>query len=84
MEEIKEKLQEAENEISLLKELVIKGFKGIEKLSLQSETKFPGGSASAAAEHSETNKSEMMSTDANNGLESQTELELPLPVPNLF
>ena len=84
MKEIKEKLQEQENEINLLKELVIKGFKGIEKLSLQSETKFSSGSASTAAEHSETNKSEMMSTDANNGPESQTGPELPLPVPNLF
>jgi len=84
MKEIKEKLQEQDNEISLLKELVIKGFKGIEKLSSQSETRFSGVSASTAAEHSETNKSEMMSTDANNGPENQTGPELPPPVPNLF
>jgi len=69
MKEIIEKLQEQDKEISLLKELVIK---------------LSGGPASTAAEHCETNKNEMMSTDANNGPENQTGPELPLPVPNMF
>jgi len=69
MKEIIEKLQEQDKEISLLKELVLK---------------ISGGSASTASEHCETNKNEMMSTDANNGLENQIGPELPLPVPNMF
>ena len=82
MEEIKEKLREQENEIYLLKELIVKGFKGIENLS---QKKFADNSTSStAAEDSEANRSEITSDDANNDIEKQNGPELPLPVPNLF
>ena len=78
MEEIKEKLQEHENKMNILKEIIEKGFKRIENPSLRSE-KFSGGlSASKAAEDtSETNKGEMIHDD---GTKNKTGPELPQPV----
>ena len=84
MEEIKEKLHEQENEICLLKELIVKGFKGIENLSFQSEKVSDSSTSSTAAEDSEANKSEVTCDDINNDTENKTGPELPLPVPNLF
>ena len=86
MEEIKERLHEQENEIRLLKELIVKGFKGIENLSFQSPPKkfADSSTSSTAAEDSEASRSEMTSDDMNNDTENQTGPELPLPVPNLF
>ena len=84
MEEIKEKLHEQENEIRLLKELIVKGFKGIEN---QSQERFIDRSVlSYTAAAVETNENEMINNyDANNNsMENQSGPELPLPVPNLF
>ena len=82
MEEIKEKLEEHENKMNILKELIEKGFKEIKNPSLRSE-KFSGGlSASNAAEDtSETNKGEMIHDD---GTENKTGPELPQPVPDFY
>ena len=84
MEEIKEKLHEQENEIHLLKELIVKGFKGIEN---QSQQRFIDRSVAASyTATTETNESDMINNyDANNNdTENQNGPELPLPVPNLF
>ena len=83
MKEIKEKLHEQENEIYLLKELIVKGFKGIENLS---QERFIDRSVSSYTATAETNESEMINNyDANNNdTENQSGPELPLPVPNLF
>ena len=83
MEEIKEKLHKQENEIHLLKELVVKGFKGIKNLSFQSQEKFSESSA-GDPDDSEINKNEMTHDGTNNDMENQDGPELPLPVPNLF
>ena len=85
MEEIKEKLHEQENEIRLLKELIVKGFKGIENLSFQSQKKFADGSTTnTTAEDSEASRNEPTPDDTTNDTEYQAGPELPLPVPNLF
>ena len=84
MKEIKEKLHEQENEICLLKELIVKGFKGIENLSFQSEKVSDSSTSSTGAEDSEASRNEMTSDDINNDTENKTGPELPLPVPNLF
>ena len=81
METIKDKLHEQESEIRLLKELVVKGFKGIEKLSFQN---ISNGLSSTGEDDDEANKSKMVLDDPNDGTESQNGPELPLPVPNLF
>ena len=84
MKEIKEKLHEQENEMHLLKELVVKGFKGIENLPFHSEKVSDSSTANTTADDNEANRDEMTSDDFNNGVENKTGPELPLPVPNLF
>ena len=58
----------------------MKGFKGIESLSLQPQAS-SDRSVSTAADDSETNKGD---DDVTNGIENETGPELPLPIPNLF
>lgn len=82
IEELKEKLTEQENEIRLLKELVVKGFKGMENMPSQSE-KSVSPTATTAVED-ETDKIKVTVDDASNDTENHTGPELPLPVPNLF
>ena len=84
MKDIKEKLHEQENEMHLLKELVVKGFKGIENLPFHSGKVSDSSIANTTADDSEANRDEMTSDDFNNGTENKTGPELPLPVPNLF
>ena len=86
MKEIKEKLHEQENEIHLLKELAVKGFKGIENLPFHSEKVSDSSIANTTADDSdhEANRDEMTPDDTNNGTDNKTGPELPLSVPNLF
>ena len=84
MEEIKEKLNEQANEMRLLKEIVMKGCKGIENLSLQYLEKLSNKSAHTAAEDNEVSKCEMIPNDVSNDTENQNSPDLPLPIPNLF
>ena len=84
-EEVKEKLNAQENEIRLLKELIVNGFKGIGNLSFRSAKEVSDiPTASTVAEDNETSKSEVTSDDANADTENKTGPDLPLPVPNLF
>ena len=84
-EGINDKLHAQENEIRLLKELIMNGFKGIENMSFHSRKEASDTStASTVAEDNETSKSEVTPDDANVDTETKTGPELPLPVPNLF
>ena len=80
--EVKEKLNEQEIEIHLLKEIIVKGFKRIESLPSQSQATSEG-SAITEADESETSKNETINDDVTNCIEN-TGPELPLPIPNLF
>ena len=84
-EGINDKLHAQENEIRLLKELIMNGFKGIEKISFhlrKESSNIP--TASTVAEDNETSRSEVTPGDANADTENKIGPELPLPVPNLF
>ena len=85
MEEINDKLHAQENEIYLLKEMIMNGFRGIENLSFRCRKEAPDISVtSTVAEDNETSKSEVTPDDTNNNTDNKTVHELPLPVPNLF
>ena len=76
MEEIKEKLEEQENKINLLKELIERGYKRSDNLSFQSEKFSNGLATSDAAEGNETNKNEATG--------DKTHPTLSQPIPDLF
>lgn len=82
IETIKDKLHEQENEIRLLKDLVVKGFKGI--IGDSSSQNVSNRLASSAADDSEMSKSGMSLDELNDGTENYNGPELPLSVPNLF
>ena len=72
-EGINDKLHAQENEMRLLKELIMNGFKGIENMSFHSRKEASDSStANTAVEDNETSKIEVTPDDANADTETKT------------
>ena len=68
----------------MLKEIIVKGFKGIENLSFHSQKEFADSSTISTGTEDSEGRSELTPDDTTNDAEYQAGPELPLPVPNLF